>query len=186
MWQAVGNTRMNQWASGALLTEGDLGDSAHGQPLLAIAGNCLEQRPLHTSTTGHRPQQHTSAAATTSSSTRASRAWASTTDRKSTARRRAPKFKDKGFLVQASYAWKAPGVVPGAGFWELAFRYAQIDPTDLVANNDRTEIGGALNYYSNKHNLKVQADFRQVKDDAANSGRGTKTKEFRLQTQFIF
>ena len=37
MWQALGNVRMNQWGSGALLTEGDLGDS-QGKPLLAIAG----------------------------------------------------------------------------------------------------------------------------------------------------
>ena len=38
MWQAIGNTRMNQWGSGALLTEGDLGDSVNGA-LFAIAGN---------------------------------------------------------------------------------------------------------------------------------------------------
>ena len=50
----------------------------------------------------------------------------------------------------------------------------------------REEIGGALSYYYNKHNLKVQADYRQLKDDAANSGAGTTNKEFRLQTQFIF
>ena len=37
MWQAVGNTRMDQWGSGALLSEGDLGGSAAG-PLLAVAG----------------------------------------------------------------------------------------------------------------------------------------------------
>ena len=98
-----------------------------------------------------------------------------------------PKFKDKGYNVQASFAFKAPGVVPGASFWELAARYSVIDPSDLAKTaNDRTEIGGAFNYYSNKHNLKVQADFRQIEDEAANSGKGTKTKEFRLQAQFIF
>ena len=75
---------------------------------------------------------------------------------------------------------------PGASFWELAFRYAQVDPSDLVDDNDRDEIGGALNYYYNRHNLKIQADYRQLKDDAANAGRGTTNKEFRLQTQFIF
>ena len=55
-----------------------------------------------------------------------------------------------------------------------------------MSGNDRTEIGGAASYYYNKHALKVQADFRQLKDDAANSGAGTTTNEFRLQTQFIF
>ena len=94
---------------------------------------------------------------------------------------------DTGWLVQASYAWKGPGVVPGGGFWELAFRYSRIDPSDIVSvPNDRTEIGGALSWYANKHNLKAQADFRQLEDDAANSGAGTDTREFRLQTQFIF
>jgi hypothetical protein len=29
-------------------------------------------------------------------------------------------------------------------------------------------------------------DYLVVKDDAANSGKGTTNKEFRLQTQFIF
>ena len=77
--------------------------------------------------------------------------------------------------------------MPGASFWELAFRYAQIDPSDLARpTTTATEIGGAFSYYYNRHNLKVQADFRQIEDEAANSGRGTKTKEFRLQTQFIF
>ena len=55
-----------------------------------------------------------------------------------------------------------------------------------MKDNNRTEVGGAFNYYANKHNLKVQADYRQIKDDAANSGLGTTTKEFRLQTQFVF
>jgi hypothetical protein len=94
-------------------------------------------------------------------------------------------FHDKGLLLQASYAFKAPGI-PGASFWELAFRYAKVDPSSIVTNNDRDEIGGALNYYYNRHNLKVQADFRQLKDDAANSGKGTTAKEFRLQAQFVF
>ena len=61
-----------------------------------------------------------------------------------------------------------------------------VDPSDLVGNNDQTEIGGAINYYYNRHIMKVQADFRQLKDEAADSGRGTKNKEFRLQVQFIF
>jgi hypothetical protein len=77
-------------------------------------------------------------------------------------------------------------VVAGVSFWELAFRYSEIDPSSLKSGDKRTEVGGAFNYYPNKHNLKVQADFRQVEDKAANSGKGTKTKEFRLQTQFIF
>jgi phosphate-selective porin OprO and OprP len=189
MWQAVGNTRMNQWGSGALLTEGDLGDSAQGA-LLAIAGNWLNNN-FHNATTNIDQKFNQYGGDYTFKY----KGFASVGEyhfRKSEpeppAAGGAPalEFEDKGWLIQASYAFKAPGVVPGGGFWELAFRYSQIDPTDLVANNDRTEIGGAFSYYLNRHNLKVQADFRQIEDEAANSGAGTKTKEFRLQTQFIF
>jgi phosphate-selective porin OprO/OprP len=181
MWQAIGNTRMNQWGSGALLTEGDLGDS-QGKPLLAIAGNFANNNFFNATTgTDIKWNQYGF------DYTFKYKGFASVgeyTYRKSTPET-GSKFEDKGYLVQASYAWKAPGQ-PGGAFWELAFRYSNIDPTDLVSGNDRKEIGGAINYYYNKHNLKVQADFRQLEDDAANSGNGTKNKEFRLQAQFIF
>ena len=71
-------------------------------------------------------------------------------------------------------------------YWEIAGRYAEIDPSDLLAGDKQNEVGGALSYYYNRHNLKVQADFRQIEDEAANTGAGMKNKEFRLQTQFIF
>ena len=48
------------------------------------------------------------------------------------------------------------------------------------------EIGGALSYYYNRHSLKVQADYRQLKNDAANAGAGSTNNEFRLQTQVVF
>lgn len=188
MWQAVGNARMNQWGSGALFSEGDLGDSGTGT-LFALAGNVLKNDRRFSATTAVNDDTQWGLDYTFKR-----RGFASVgeyTSRKSTpytGSRAGTEFKDKGFLLQASYAWKAPGVgVPGASFWELAVRYSKIDPTDRATlANDRTEIGGALNYYANKHSLKVQADFRQIEDEAANSGKGTKTKEFRLQTQFIF
>ncbi|HET7291848.1 MAG TPA: porin [Vicinamibacteria bacterium] len=193
MWQALGNTRMNQWGSGALMTEGDLGDS-QGKPLLAIAGNFLKN-----------DRRFTGAIvppATTPAAVNADTQWgfdysfkykgfasvAEYTNRESTpyvASVKGSKFTDSGYLFQASYAFKAPGQA-GAAFWEIAARYSTIDPSDARSGNDREEIGGAFSYYYNKHNLKVQADYRQLKDDAANSGAGTTTKEFRLQTQFIF
>ncbi len=187
MWQALGNTRMNQWGSGALLTEGDLGDS-QGKPLLAVAAQGSNNNRYFATTAIDLNNttwmldytfKYMGFASVGEYAERKSKPEAPATGA------RAPEFKDKGFLFQASYAFKAPGV-PGAAFWELAFRYAKVDPTDLVSGNDRDEIGGALNYYYNRHNLKVQVDYRQLTDDAANSGKGTKTKEFRLQTQFIF
>jgi len=195
MLQVIGKTRMNQWGSGALLTEGDLGDSAQGA-LFAVAGN-FAKNDRRFSTTIVPP-------ATSPAAVNADTQWGADYTFKYkgfasvgefTSRESQPyvaavagtKFKDKGFLIQASYAFKAPGVVSGASFWELAARYSVIDPTNKATSaNDRKEIGGAVNYYANKHNLKVQADFRSIKDEAASSGKGTTTKEFRLQTQFIF
>jgi phosphate-selective porin OprO/OprP len=187
MWQAVGKTRMDQWGSGALLTEGDLGDSAQGA-LFALAGSFLANDRRFSSTSAVEKDKQWGADYTFKYKGFASVGeyhHADTTPY--TAATAGTKFKDKGFLLQASYAWKAPAVVAGGGFWELALRYSVIDPTNqATSSNDRTEIGGALNYYANKHSLKVQADFRQIEDEAANSGAGTKNKEFRLQTQFIF
>jgi phosphate-selective porin len=193
MWQALGNTRMNQWASGALLTEGDLGDSAANgnKPLLAIAGQYAHNNRNFVATTGTNNDDSQWGADYTFKyrgfATVGEYNWRETKPQNATNGEIGPKFKDRGFLFQASYAFKGPAVVAGGGFWELAFRYSKIDPNKSVAtDNDRNEIGGALNYYANKHNLKVQADFRQIEDEAANSGNGTKNKEFRLQTQFIF
>ena len=180
MWQPNGATRMNQWASGALLTEGDL-DSTD-KPLYAIAANFANNSFFNT-TTGNdiKWDQY---GGDFIFKYRGFGALAEYTLRKATPETGAD-FEDKGFHAQASYAFKTAKLGPAA-FWELAFRYGTLDPTDLVSNNDRKEIGGALSYYYNRHNLKVQADYRQLEDEAANSGRGTKSKEFRLQTQFIF
>ncbi len=182
-WQALGATRMNQWASGALMTEGDLGDS-QGKPLLAIAGNFLKNDRKFSATTA--VNDDTQWGFDYTFKYRGFASVAEYTNRESkpfTAAVAGTKFKDKGFLVQASYAFKAPGP---AAYWELAGRYSKLDPTDLKSGDDRSEVGGAFNYYYNKHNMKVQADYRSIKDDAANSGAGTTNKEFRLQWQFIF
>ncbi len=88
-------------------------------------------------------------------------------------------FDDEGWFAQGGYLF-------GKQHWEAAFRYGQFDPTNLVGNDKQKEIGGALSYYYNKHNLKVQADFRSIENEAGNSGAGTTNNEFRLQTQFIF
>jgi hypothetical protein len=180
MWQPNNATRMNQWASGALLTEGDL-DSTD-RPLFALAANVLNNNRFNT-TTGVDLKDFQWAGDYTFKY----KGFGSVGEyhhRRSTPETGA-KFNDKGFLVQASYAVKAPKMGPAA-FWELAGRYVKIDPSSLRGGDDREEIGVAVSYYYNRHNLKVQTDWRQLKDDAANSGRGTKNQELRLQTQFIF
>ncbi len=109
-------------------------------------------------------------------------------------------FKYKGFSFLAEYfdrsqdpetgaAFKSNGYHVQSGFligakrkWELALRYGTWEPTDRIGGDDRTELGGAFNYYNNKHNLKVQADLRRIEDKA----RRTKDGELRVQTQFTF
>lgn len=65
---------------------------------------------------------------------------------------------------------------------EIVVRYASWDPTDAVSGNDRGEIGGGANVYLEGHNVKLQADYRQLEDKADD----TKDRELRLQTQFVF
>jgi phosphate-selective porin OprO/OprP len=181
MWQALGNTRMNQWGSGALLTEGDLGDSQNG-PLLALAANVSNND--HDNATAGNDLDNTTVGF---DSTFKHKGFASVAEYayRESRPETGPYFADRGFLVQASYARKAPGII-GGSFWEIAGRYAQVDPSDLVTNNLRKEIGGCLNYYYNKHNFKLQADFRSLEDEAGDSGRGTTSYEGRFQTQYIF
>jgi phosphate-selective porin OprO/OprP len=108
-------------------------------------------------------------------------------------------FKFRGFSVFGEYFWRerkpetgaafdSPGFHVQAGYFlkrdklEVAFRYAAYDPSDAIPNNDRTEIGGAVNYYIHGHNLKLQSDFRQLEDEA----RGITNHEVRIQTYLVF
>jgi phosphate-selective porin len=86
-------------------------------------------------------------------------------------------LKDKGWYGQGGYLF-------GGQHWEVAFRYGEFDPSGLVSSDKQTETGGVLSYYYNKHNLKLQGDFRQVKVESSAGDR--KNNEFRIQTQFIF
>jgi phosphate-selective porin OprO and OprP len=94
-------------------------------------------------------------------------------------RRRKPEtgesFDSNGFHAQAGYFVKR-------NVLEVAARYAGFDPSSLIAENDLSEKGLGLNYYLNKHNLKLQGDLRSLKDES----RGRTNKEVRLQVQVRF
>jgi hypothetical protein len=108
-------------------------------------------------------------------------------------------FKYKGLSLFGEYfhrnrepeqgdSFLSPGYNFQAGYFlirdklEVAFRYAGWDPTDQVANNDRTEIGGVINYFVREHRFKFQADFRELRDEA----RDQKTREVRVQAYVRF
>ncbi|GIW42626.1 MAG: hypothetical protein KatS3mg076_3203 [Candidatus Binatia bacterium] len=87
-------------------------------------------------------------------------------------------FDAHGFVVQAGYY-----LVPQK--LEIAARYAWVDRNDDVGDNGEREYGGALAYYISGHNLKIQADLREV--DRERPGADTKNDlEGRLQIQAIF
>lgn len=84
-------------------------------------------------------------------------------------------FHSNGYNLQVGYFLKRDKL-------ELAFRYAGWDPTDLIPNDDQTEVGGALNYYVLEQRLKFQADFRELKDKS----RGQTRHELRVHSYVTF
>ena len=88
----------------------------------------------------------------------------------------APAFHSDGFHAQAGYFVVRDRL-------EVAARFARFDPTDAVPDDDREELGAAVNYFLRPHHLfKVQGDWRRLKDGR----RGHTSHEVRLQTQVVF
>jgi phosphate-selective porin OprO and OprP len=84
-------------------------------------------------------------------------------------------FDDEGFNVQAGYF-----IIPQK--LEAAIRLGELDPNSDIDDNEREERGLALGYFFNKHNHKLQGDYREIEDKA----RSATDKEIRLQYQIIF
>jgi phosphate-selective porin OprO and OprP len=120
-------------------------------------------------------------------------------------------FKWRGFSAQGEYFMaradgqttkntvKAEGFYAQAGYFvipktlELAGRYSYIDPNKDIANDRWVESTGAVSWYINNHNLKLQADYtnihRQRLIASTNKGGGaspTDDKQVRLQAQILF
>ncbi|MCL4819825.1 MAG: hypothetical protein KJ067_11810 [Vicinamibacteria bacterium] len=177
MWQPSGKVNLTQraWISGAMYGEADF-DSTDS-PIFAVAAN-FEKNDFHGATTGNDLKDTIFGF---DAIFKYKRFYATG---EYYVRERTPesgaKFNSDGFFAQASY------LLDKAKKWELAARIGQYDPTDAVDDNLRKEIRGALSYYYAKHALKLQADFGQLENEAANSGKGTKNKELRLQAQIIF
>jgi len=93
----------------------------------------------------------------------------------------------QGYYVQAGYF-----IIPTK--LEIAARYSYLDPNRDVSNDHWVETGGAVSYYFNKHNLKLQADMTSIHKQGriASSGasatntRATDDLQARVQAQLLF
>ncbi|MFA7406119.1 MAG: porin [Pelobacteraceae bacterium] len=110
-------------------------------------------------------------------------------------------FKWHGFSTQAEYLagqaegttsnkiLRAEGVYAQAGYFvipktlEAALRYSYIDPNRSKANDLRTDVQGAVSYYFNMHNLKIQGDVTDTHDQSR--GR-VDDMTYRIQAQVTF
>jgi len=83
-----------------------------------------------------------------------------------------------GYYVQVGYQ-----VIPRT--LELAARYSAVESTDANASAkfDKAETQFGVNYYFDKHNLKLQTDYTMVEDDLVDNN---DDNIFRLQGQFYF
>ena len=92
-----------------------------------------------------------------------------------TERNIASDFDNDGYNLQVGYF-----LVPQK--FEVALRQAMVDPNSDRDDDEREERGLALGYFFNKHNHKLQADYRQIENKATN----VEDDELRLQYQIIF
>jgi hypothetical protein len=82
----------------------------------------------------------------------------------------------QGYYLQTGYC-----IIPQT--LEASFRYSWYDPNRTATNDQLSEVAGAISYYFNKHNLKIQADVADLHDQA--TGRSDEM-QYRVQTQIVF
>jgi phosphate-selective porin OprO/OprP len=176
MWQPNGSQVLNQraWVTGALYSESDFESTT--TPIYAVAVNWENQNNFN-ATTGN--------------------------DLKWNAFSVDGIYKFKGFSMNGMYTWadrtpetgskySSPGFFAQAGKlfsrrrYELAVRYGQYDPSDLVDENLVKEVRGSFSYYYLRHSLKWQSDVGRVETQNGAGKSATKTFEVRSQLQFVF
>jgi hypothetical protein len=86
-----------------------------------------------------------------------------------------PAYDSDGFHVQAGQF-----LLPGR--LEVALRLARWDPSGLKTHDGRRELGAGISYFATPKTLKLQADYRRLRDAA----RSRTDSEARVQVQFIF
>jgi len=81
-----------------------------------------------------------------------------------------------GFYAQTGYC-----IIPKT--LEVAMRYSYVDPNRDKTNDLITDVQGAISYYFNMQNLKLQGDVTRNHDQSKG---GTNDMIYRLQAQVIF
>ena len=112
-------------------------------------------------------------------------------------------FKWRGFSAQGEFfGGKAEGRNLGrtvnarayygqAGYFllpkrlEVAARYSNVDPNRDNAEDRQIEVTGAVSYYFQGHNLKVQSDYTNIHTQVAGK-QATDDKQVRVQAQLAF
>jgi phosphate-selective porin OprO/OprP len=91
------------------------------------------------------------------------------------------KQRAQGYYAQAGYV-----IIPKT--LEVAFRYSYLDKNRDADNNLITETIGAVSYYFDKHNLKIQGDVGNIHNQKTVSGSHEQfdDMQYRLQAQIIF
>lgn len=119
-------------------------------------------------------------------------------------------FKWKGAFAQAEYflgqadgqvtsnTVRAQGYYAQAGYTiiprklEAALRYSYLDPNRDKSNDLQSEVIGAVSYYFNNHNLKLQADIGNIHTQGAKTEpvtglkKATDDLQYRLQVALTF
>jgi len=88
------------------------------------------------------------------------------------------KLRAEGFYAQAGYF-----IVPK--HLEIAARYSFVDPNRDKSRDLQTETQGAVSYYFNRHNLKLQADVTNIHKQQSVTA-STDDMQYRVQAQIIF
>lgn len=112
-------------------------------------------------------------------------------------------FKWRGFSATGEYfGAKAEGqgrgrTVHARGFYghagyfllpkrlEVAARYSSVDPNRDKSQDQRIEVTGAVSYYFQGHNLKLQGDYTNIQTQIAGK-QATDDKQMRVQAQLAF
>ncbi|HLO10074.1 MAG TPA: porin [Desulfobacteria bacterium] len=112
-------------------------------------------------------------------------------------------FKWRGFSAQGEYfGGKAEGQTQGrtvhsrgyygqAGYFllpkklELAARYSCVDPNRDISQDLQVEVTGAVSYYFQGHNLKLQGDYTNIHKQIAGK-QATDDQQLRVQAQLAF